>query len=285
MMILRRLRIPLIMMFASICLVGCNSAKNSVKNNNSSANSGNISVTASQAPSYLKSIISAELPWEKLRIPVTASVESPAQVSMSGIAVMERGKSINISLRVFGMEVAVLYLTNDSVTVLDKWNKRYLNEDLRGFLGNFPVNIDNVQDLLLGRPFLLGQSRLTSMDLDKFHYEATDNGMWACQPTQSNGVAEYAFIFLGETLHSIMAGVAGKQPVELKYENPVSTTFGPMSGIVSFNAQASKKTIAGSLIWDFEKSRWNSSVEVKPVSIPKGYSRIYGADILRGLKL
>ena len=82
-----------------------------------------------------------------------------------------------------------------------------------------------------------------------------------------------------------MAGVAGKQPVELKYENPVSTTFGPMSGIVSFNAQASKKTIAGSLIWDFEKSRWNSSVEVKPVSIPNGYSRIYGADILRGLKL
>ncbi|MCM1484563.1 MAG: DUF4292 domain-containing protein, partial [Muribaculaceae bacterium] len=221
----------------AILLSACGASKQSAAGSRQSESMSTVNV--GDAASTFREVILSAHPWQKLRVPMQVSVESPVQAGMSGVAVMERGKSINLSLRVLGMEVAVLYLTGDSIIVLDKWNKRYVAEDLTKFLGSFPINISNVQDLLLGRPFLLGSDVLTTIDISKFEFENTNSGMWACQPTSLPAGINYAFLFLGGTLQSVMAGVAGKNPVEFRYADPAETRYGPMSGMVTFSADAS----------------------------------------------
>lgn len=264
----------------ALVMSGCSSNKGAVSS--TGKDSGKV-VAQGGAPGMLREVISAQLPWEKLRMPLTVNLESPTSIGLSGTASMERGKSINISMRVLGMEVAVLYLTPDSVTVLDKWNKRYVSEGLKKFLGDFPVNMYNVQDVLLGRAFILGQEALTSMDLQQMDFETNGTDRWACQPKNAPANSQYAFVFMNNILESMVAGIVGKEPVKFRYSEPELTRFGPMAGQISFSASAKKKPIIGSLTWNFDKCKWNSEVDIRPVSIPRGYSKIEASDILRGI--
>ncbi len=89
--------------------------------------------------------------WHDLRVPVKISLSSPMSISLSGRATMVRDSLINISLRVFGFEVAIANMTNDSVFLVDKHNKQYFAESLPDVMGSHKLTISQIQDLLLGR--------------------------------------------------------------------------------------------------------------------------------------
>ncbi len=71
---------------------------------------------------------------------------------------MQRDRSVHLSLRFLGMEVASLMVTQDGIFALYKLERLYFAESISDLLGGFPTTVGNVQDLLLGRAFILGDT-------------------------------------------------------------------------------------------------------------------------------
>lgn len=72
---------------------------------------------------------------------------------------MERNKSLSITLRFLGMEVGSLCVKDDSITVIDRFNKAYFKSDVMSLLDGFPATTGNLQDLLLGHIFVPARIR------------------------------------------------------------------------------------------------------------------------------
>ena len=68
-----------------------------------------------------------------------------------------RDSAINISMRVLGMEVAVVNVTPDSVVMADKFHKYLFAEPLAAVLGSHSMTVGEMQDIMLGAN--LGEAR------------------------------------------------------------------------------------------------------------------------------
>lgn len=110
-----------------------------------SRQSADTNVSASQIE------LSVARQWHDLRIPVSIAIESPVILSVSGRATMVRDSLVDISMRVFGFEVASARVTPDSVFLVDKYHKYYFAEPLSQFLGGRDLSLGDIQNMLLGR--------------------------------------------------------------------------------------------------------------------------------------
>lgn len=82
---------------------------------------------------------------------------------------MKRGQLVNMSLRApFIGEVGRLDLTPDGITIINKMNKTYVEEEFKksGLMINEVLSINDLQDLLLGRFFIPGHDVMKE-DLDE----------------------------------------------------------------------------------------------------------------------
>lgn len=107
--------------------------------------------TAAPAASPQAAAAAAGDSWHDLRIPLKISIDSPASISASGRATMVRDSLVDISLRVFGFEVAMAHITADSVYLIDKYHKQYFAESLGTVMGSHPITVGQLQNMLLGR--------------------------------------------------------------------------------------------------------------------------------------
>lgn len=88
--------------------------------------------------------------WTALSLPVKIRIAEPQKASLSGTATFERGRSVSLSFRMIGMEVAQARLTADSATVIDKFHKKYISVDPADFMSRAGLDMTSLQDLLLG---------------------------------------------------------------------------------------------------------------------------------------
>lgn len=259
-------------------LTACHSGKSVPKTNTGSVTAG---LPASATDISLS--IESYRPWERVKIPVTLRLREPKSISVSGNAVMERDKSIMISLRFFGMEIGNIYLTDDSLTAIDKFNKKYVSEAIRPLLGGFPVTISNVQDILLGRPFVAG-SQLRARELTKdFEIERSGaDGGFSLIPRDMPPGVEYGFAFSAAgDLMALLVKAGSHQPVTVGYEDSRATQFGPFAGGTSVEASAGKTAIDATLEWNFGKASWDEKVELRRPSVPSNYERVNAQKLIK----
>lgn len=227
----------------------------------------------------LRNIVDSYGDWQRLRVPVTVELSQPKSVSISGTAIMERDKSIMIMLKYFGFEVGSLYLTDDSITVVDKIHKSYFKESVGKFLGGFNVSISNLQDLLVGRIFELGQHQTLPSSLSKGELEKVSSSEWLLIPKSKSSVS-YGFRFNpADVLHALICQTGANPPVTCIYEPPQSTAVGPLSPAVSVNYDKGRTKIEARLEWNWRKVRWNSDVDLRVPSVGKDYKKISSADV------
>lgn len=224
------------------------------------------------------------LPWQKLKVPMTLRLSSPKSLSVSGQATMVYNKSVTISLRFFGMEIGLIHLTADSVIALDKYNKRYVAESLHKFMGGFPVNMANVQSLLIGQPFLLGSTNSPSKEFDKFEADY-DNNILTLIPLKQPAGVEYGFSFDSALqLTRLIVKAGSNHPVNIDYRDSRQTKAGAFAEEVSIEATAGKTPVAATIEWKPSKAKWDADVEPRAVTIPSNYQRIDTSKLLKGLK-
>lgn len=254
---------------AAICLTlaGCHSTKTVT-----TTPSPGQQVSVASLPERA-AVVAGELrPWNTLKVPVSIKLSSPGKITLSGTAVMERGKALSISLRFMGMvSVGSLTVTTDSVTVIDTYHRMYLSEPTRSLLRGLPFDIADLQDLLLGRPFAAGADGLPA-DGITLGTAAPDG--WVMTPDFNASGWTYSFIFGADNrVRSAVLDRNDSTAATVEYGDlATDTPAGPVASTAALDVPG-KRPVALTVSWRMARAEWGSGAVSVP-AIPSGYRRI-----------
>lgn len=230
-------------------------------------------VTTSGLSSRLNEVTSSMHSWKSVKMPMNLKLESPVKASLGGTVVMQRDRGISMSLRFMGLvEVGTLTVTDDSITVIDKYHKMYLTESVSGLLDGFDFTVNNLQDILLGRPFVAGRDGFTaSSDLTLGKLTADT---WSVTPPPFDSRWDYSFVFdTFNLLKELVVSTSGRPKAVISYEGLESQTpAGPVAGKMAINVPG-KRPVKISVSWKTGRAQWDNS-QVDMPSVPEGYRRI-----------
>jgi lipoprotein len=220
--------------------------------------------------------------WQQIKVPVSVKLASPKKFSVSGTAELVCGKSVMFSFKFLGMEVAWLYLSQDNITVVDKMNKRYISDSPAKLLSGFAVTATNLQDILIGHPFVLGTERFTEESMKSMVYAECSTGGWSVQPESSLKGLEYGFWFEpAEILNAVVVQFDGKSPVAVLYGDSQTTSAGPMASSLTVKAQLGDKPLDLTLYWNWDKAKWGDTFTPRQPIVPVNYTKVESKGILK----
>lgn len=201
---------------------------------------------------------------------------------------MVRGEALQISVRVIlGIEIARLYMTCDSLFLIDKMQKRYVAESLRsiGERLSSPISLPTVQDALLGRIFLL-ESENNSYRLDDFEVIDSGSSRWSLVPRQQDSRFGYRFDLDGtKLLSTTLSSAGGGKAIECTYSQ--FFTQGQSGNFpTNMHITLSGLNVPVSLDLEYDSSSvvWNGRLSVEKPDLSR-YRRASTAQILKELSL
>lgn len=259
----------------ALLLVGCGATKKT------SIISQNENVPAN-APlsSHFDYIVTHYPAWEDVSVNVNFSVSAPSQLKVSGKATMVKDKSIDISVRVFGMEMGRLLVTQDSVYAMVKPSKIYLQESLKDFLSSYTFNVANLQQLLIGEIFLAGVPETTPADASQFKMEGFSDG-WTAVPKKQPKEVEYGFMIdIADNLRRL---AGGNDHGQFAVDYTTYTSDNTAKGLAESTALSviwGKNNIAGDLRWRWDSARWNQGIS-PTWTTPKGFKRVRASELMK----
>lgn len=148
---------------------------------------------AKDARIVLNGAISLYNSWEEVSL--------DGKMSMKGLAVdpsakiyMKRGSELLISVRapIIG-EVARVEIADDSVIVANRLKKIYVCEDLVKLRSYIDISITDLQDMFLGRMFLLGNGTLDASGIKQMDVSSAPSGGYIVTPRRQPQQANYGF--------------------------------------------------------------------------------------------
>ncbi len=222
--------------------------------------------------------------WNDVSLPVSIHLTQPSKFSISGRATMVRGKSIDISLRVLGFEMGRALITNDSAFVIIKPQRTYMAESLDELTKYVSFSTENIQDMLLGRPFLLGLPTMKADDKKSVKIEILENGM-LITPRKQPSMANYGYAAGSDDRLSKLIIVSTGTDIfkaDITYGgHAANTPAGAVASTTEIDIQTQKKPYAASLTWKWNNAKWNSGNKTE-FSLPKDYRRVKASDLLKG---
>lgn len=190
-----------------------------------------------------------------------------------------RDQAIYISLRpMLGIEVGRLLITADSLYAVDKVHKRYIAEKVSILTSGIPVTVSDVQDIFLGRPFILGKGTLNESNKAEMTVGNEKNTV-ILVPSEGYKGYNYAFTFDNKsriTSLNITPQGSATAAYQVKYSEVKATSAGNIAHAVNANATIENKKMALSL--NYKDIEWNSNVKIDK-SIPSNYSRMSARDL------
>lgn len=298
---------------ATAMLSGCSSQRSAQTSSTAGGGTATIpAAIAAQTPQQRYTALCESYgEWDDVTVPVKVTLTSPKSMSVSARAVMKRNRWISLSMRMFGFEVASAWIDNDSVHVVDRYHKNYLSESTAKAFGSVGLKVSDLQDMLLGRGFMLGSDggTFTTAMSDKLLLQPTDNTL-VIRPAASASTStskattaatntstsktntasantagdfEYGFILSPDYNRvAAMSVIAGSSEAVVSYGEWISTTnSGDFAGEVDVTVSANLSA-AATFTWSFSSAKWNSGV-TKAWETPSGYTRLDAAKLLKAL--
>lgn len=253
----------------------CHTQKGNITNNNNN-NNNNISITTAdmQPQAILDAIAQRQLPWTYMQAGGSVKLISEKKLSSSMQIRMIRDKAIYISIRpMLGIEIAKMVITNDSLFVVDKYHKRYLAEPLSIITNGIPVTVSNMQDIFLGRAFLLNSGTLTKQNKDLATIQTDDNKN-KIVPVSQPDLFSYAFSLLADnSLTAVEVTPKKGKPYTANYDEITNTLVGPIARETNIAAEVGGKKFTLEL--SLKSPTWNEEISID-YKIPTSYTRING---------
>ena len=187
--------------------------------------------------------------WERLSMPVRISLDSPAQFSLSGQAILQRDSMILLSFRMLGFEVAAVQIDQDSALIVDKYHKYFIKTPTSGLARDLGISPSDIQDLLLGR-----------VPTFKIPKGVED---WTIDVVEDQDI-----------IRSISIHTPSYAPLTIEYGDQFNTRYGTIAGSVRAKGALADKTIELQIRWNPASAKWNDEVALRKISIGKGYKEI-----------
>ena len=270
---MKKYQIFLLIIALGLMFASCGAQKGAGK---SGSKQKNIHSSASFVPTQAyDALVSSYKDWQTVEIPVKIEISSPMQFGCSARVQMIRGRWLGISIRMLGFEVAYLTADNDSVHAYAKVQKRYVSESIDRLFSSSGYNLENLQDLLLGRVFVPGGTTATPADASKFNLSELD-GTLLIVPLVQPEMAQIGFASLPETgsllTTTCMAG-ADKQVV-LTYGAAKNSAGGAVASETAVTAATTSIGAEALIKWDVNGARWNRQMTPRQWKVPSGARRI-----------
>ncbi len=217
--------------------------------------------------------------WQTLQTGGNITLNAGSSFSSSIQVRMVRDQAIYISLRpLLGIEVGKLLITADSVYAVDKVHKRYVAEKVALLTAGIPVTVSDVQDIFLGRPFIIGQGTLSEGLKQQVTTSSEGNRTVVTANEQYKGYG-YAFTLdkTGRIVSLDITPAGGSTAdYQVKYADVRSTRAGNIAHNIKVNATVEKKKLDFSLT--YKNIDWNGDVKIDR-NIPGGYTRMNAKDL------
>lgn len=274
-------RIIILSVMVSAALTGCHSSRDASGGAAQSYNRPALTLN-----DRYTSLTESYTAWSDAYIPVTLSVKSPQSMSVSGRATMIRGKEIHMSFRILGIEVAALYINEDSVFAVDKYHKYMFAESLDRVLAGYRLTVNDLQDLLLGRGFLPGDGTLSKSMRDRFNL-VEESSSWALYPKKSlRDIKWHYTASLGQesSLTALIVKPKNRAEAICRFSGPTTTLAGTVAESMSIEAPLGQKEARATIKWNLNGSKWNTGRTIS-WSMPKGYQKLSAENIQNLFKL
>lgn len=208
--------------------------------------------------------------WDDVYVPFRLNLESPARFSFSGRASMVRGRSLHMSLRVFGMEVAVVHAEGDTAWLLDKVHRYVCAVPLASLTARTGIDLAQMQDMLLGRAFYPGTADFGRAPLDV----VADGDAWLLSPRRATPRVSWSMrADASGNLLSMTVVPEGRGEFVASFADFVTTPAGQCASELDIDGRLSGKAARAGIDWDMGKARWNEGRDDK-WSVPSGYTEI-----------
>lgn len=223
--------------------------------------------------------------WSTLSVPVKIELNAPKRFSISGRAYMDRDKSVLLSLRMLGLEVATVYVDNDSIFITEKLHKYYIAEDVESLLAGYPVTVADLQSLFLGQAFIAGKGRIDKRELKTMDItNDAVSGSWTITPPPPAKGIGYTFSISDNEnrLERLTITLENYLPTLVNYTDPAQSPAGTVNSRLEISSHAAKSPINASVKWNFKGAEWNTT-SLRQWKRPHGYTRLKRSDILNML--
>lgn len=257
-------------------MAACGTAK---KATNAPSNDTTITTATTTTTDPFDGIVATLGDWRTMQSGGNINLRGGSNLSSSIQVRMVRDQDIFISLRpMLGIEVGRLLITADSLYAVDKIHKRYVAEKVSLLTAGIPVTVSDVQDIFLGRPFIIGKG---TMDADsKARVTASrEGGKVDLTPTEHFKGYGYTFKFdpKGRILSlDIVPQGSTTAAYQVNYNDVRATLAGNIAHGINVNASIEKKKLDFSLT--YKNIDWNANVKIER-SIPNGYTRMRATDL------
>lgn len=235
--------------------------------------------TTDDTKDQFASIVNSLGEWQTLQTSGNISLKGGNNFSSSIQVRMIRNEAIFISLRpMLGIEVGKLLITADSLYAVDKVHKRYIAEKVSILTAGIPVTVSDVQDIFLGRPFIIGKGTL------KHEYKpivtvTAEHNTTVLMPNESYKGYGYSFTFNKSnriTSLDIVPQGSTTAAYQVKFGDVKSTTAGNIAHDINVDATVEKKKMSFSL--NYKDIDWNKQVKVDR-NIPGNYKRMSASSL------
>ena len=230
-------------------------------------------------------LLDAYSPWETFTAKGTASFSGAGLRSSIEIR-MIRGEAIQVSIRpLLGIEIGRLLMTTDSVYIYDKFNRRYVAESLQTFYNILPVAISplDLQNILLGQPFIFGQTMLQPSDYKKFDIILGDNEDWALQPQNQYREFTYRFLLNDNNLMGIQAYQNNSpRQISCSYADHRMADGKLLPTFVQVTAQGGSRKYTLNINYDSSSATWDNNIGIEKLPTA-GYTIMTFSQLLKSL--
>lgn len=282
---MRHLRISYILLALLASIVcACSTQRHAAIESSSESSSESSGLSLDKRFSLLTSAYTG---WSDVYMPVNLRLQQPSSLSVSGRCTMVRGREIHISMRVLGMEVAVVYANTDSVFAVDKFHKMYLAESLGNILKGYDLTISDIQDLLIGHAFMPGAGTLAPDMASSFSlHQSLNSTSWNITPRKTTAGIEWFFTASSDatpTIESLTVTPRGRDQIQCIYSGIEDSPAGPVAQNGRLKAPLGKNNFEADFRFNFGSAKWNQDRKIK-FALPRGYNRIDMQSLVKNLK-
>ena len=206
---------------------------------------------------------------------------------------MEYNKALSLSLKMLFIEVAQVYIDNDSVLVVSRPAGAYYSESLQRFTAASGLCLADIQSLFLGQAFAPGKGTATASDGKVFRLAAepslsdAEMSVWKATPRKLPAGVDWNFTAIApvQAEPAVVPQLfaldisAASNTLRCSYAGSGISQAGIIASMMQIEGNVKKRKIDAVISSSMNSAQWNSGTKITRPSIPRNAKNEHRAGV------